>query len=140
VIPRLIDMKIDPYLIPSTLILAIAQRLVRRLCPESKKQIKPSTEIEELIKKELPNAKAPHTLYEPQISEKCPKGTKGRIAIFEVLEMTSQLEDIILKEPSETKIKEEAKRQGMITMLQDGISKVLKGIVGVEEVRKAVEE
>lgn len=140
IIPRLIDMKIDRYLIPPTLILALAQRLVRRLCPESKKQIKPSAEIEDLIKKQLPDVKTPYALYEPQASEECPKGTKGRIAIFEVLEITSQLKEIILKEPSESRIREEAKRQKMTTMLQDGIQKALKGLVGFEEVRKAVEE
>jgi len=140
VIPRLVDMKIDPYLIPSTLILALAQRLVRRLCPESKKQIKPLPGVEKLIKKELPDVEPPYTLYQPQFSEECPKGTKGRVAIYEALEMTPELEEIILKEPSEAKIKEEAQRQGMTTMLQDGISKALKGIVELEDVKRAVEE
>jgi type IV pilus assembly protein PilB len=140
VIPRLIDMGIDRYLIPPTLILAIAQRLVRRLCPESRKKIKPSPETEELIKKHAPNIKKPYTLYEPQVSEECPQGTKGRIAMFEILEMTPQLEEVILKEPSESKIQEEATRQGMITMLQDGIQKALRGTVGFEEVKRAVED
>ena len=150
VIPRLIDMGIDPYLIPPTLILAIAQRLIQRLCPNSKKEIKPSPEIESLVRKELSkiddkdlvkfNVKEPYKLYEPQISKECPKGTMGRIGIFEMLEMTPQLEEIILKEPSESRIREEAKRQGMITLLQDGIIKSLRGLVGFEEVKKAVEE
>jgi type IV pilus assembly protein PilB len=150
VIPRLIDMGIDPYLIPPTLILAMAQRLVQRLCPESKKEIKISSEMRDLIKKELSkpdpeelkkyNIKSPYTLYEPQVSKECPQGTKGRIAIFEMLEMTPQLEEIILKEPSEARIKEEAQRQGMMTLLQDGVIKSLRGIVGLEEVRKAVED
>ena len=150
VVPRLIDMGIDPYLIPPTLILAIAQRLVRRLCPSSRKEMKPSAEVRDLVKKQLSeigpeelkkmNIKEPYTLYEPQHSKECPKGTKGRVAIYEMIEMTPELEEIILKGPSEAKIKEEAKRQRMITLLQDGVLKALRGMIGFEEVRKAVEE
>lgn len=149
VIPRLIDMGIDPYLIPPTLILAIAQRLVRRLCVE-KKAVKPSKETSELIKKQLAiykpeylnklKIKTPYTLYEPKASKDCLKGTKGRIAIYEMIEMSPELEKIILKEPSEARIREEARRQGMTTMLQDGITKALRGLVGFEEMKKAVEE
>jgi type IV pilus assembly protein PilB len=150
VIPRLIDMGIDRYLIPSTLILAIAQRLVQTLCPESKKEMKPSQEITDLIDDQLkevtPEAlkefkiKKPYALYEPQISNECPKGVRGRIGVFEIIEMNQQLEDIILKEPSESKIREEAKRQGTTSMLQDGVLKSLRGIVGLEEVRREVED
>jgi len=149
VVPRLIDMGVDKYLIPSTLILAIAQRLVQRLCPESKKEIKPSEEILKLIETNLKelnpsileqhNIKKPYVLYEPQISKNCPKGTKGRIGVFEIVEMTSELEEIILKDPSESKIKEEARRQGATSMIQDGILKALRGMVGLEEVRNEVE-
>jgi type IV pilus assembly protein PilB len=150
VIPRLIDMGVDRYLIPSTLILAIAQRLVQRLCPESKKEIRPSPEIMNLIDNQLKDVKPeilkqfdikkPYTLYEPQISKECPKGIRGRIGAFEILEMNQQLEDIILKEPSESKIREEAKRQGATSMLQDGVIKALRGLVGLEEVRREVED
>jgi type IV pilus assembly protein PilB len=150
VIPRLIDMGVDRYLIPPTLIAAIAQRLVQRLCPESKKEVKPSADIVELIDKEISgvseetlkrfNVKKPYTLYEPQFSNECPRGTKGRVGVFEIVEMTRQLEEIVLKEPSETRIREEAKRQGMTTMLQDGVIKALRGLVGLEEVRREVED
>jgi len=149
VIPRLIDMGVDRYLIPPTLIAAIAQRLVQRLCPESRKEVKPSMDIVGLIDKELSgvneetlkrfNIKKPYTLYEPQLSKECPRGTKGRVGVFEIIEMTNQLEEIILKDPSETKIREEAKRQGMTTMLQDGVIKAIRGLVGLEEVRREVE-
>jgi len=150
VIPRLIDMGIEPYLIPSTLNLAVAQRLVRRLCLENKKEITPPTEVEKLIRKELDamnqeelkkyNLKEPYKIYEPQPSKECLNGTKGRVAVYEMMEMTSQLEEIILKGPSEGKLREEAKRQGMVTMLQDGILKALRGIVSFDEMRKTVEE
>ncbi len=150
VIPRLIDMGVDRYLIPSTLILAIAQRLVPRLCPQSKKEIKPSQEIVDLIDKQLKDIKPevlnqydikkPYTLYEPEVSKECPKGTMGRLGVFEILEMTQELEEIILKEPSESNIRTEAKRQGTTSMLQDGIIKALRGILGLEEVRSEVED
>ncbi|MCX6730141.1 MAG: hypothetical protein NT058_01435, partial [Candidatus Portnoybacteria bacterium] len=62
------------------------------------------------------------------------------IGVFEIIEMTPQLEEVILKDPSESKIKEEAKRQGATSMMQDGILKALRGMVGLEEVRNEVEE
>ncbi len=149
IIPRLIDMGVDPYLIPPTIALAMAQRLVKRLCPASKELIIPSDRIQQIIdkesediKKKEPKALAsePYKLYRPKPSKTCPKGTKGRIAIYEALSMTPQLEKIILKDPSEASIKEEAERQGMITMLQDGLIKASKGIISLEEVVEAVEE
>ena len=145
VIPRLIDLGISPFLIPYSLSIAIAQRLVRRLCDKCKREVKPTKEIRDLILKEveeLPEEekkkiKIPQNfkIYEAVGCDECHKiGFSGRIGIFEVLEMTKNLEEIILKEPSEAKILEEARRQGMITMRQDGILKVLKGITTIEEV------
>jgi type IV pilus assembly protein PilB len=145
VIPRLIDLGISPFLIPYSLSLAIAQRLVRRLCDKCKREVKPSKEIRDLILEEIEELpeeekkkiKIPQNfkIYEAVGCDECNKvGFSGRIGIFEVLEMTKNLEEIILKEPSEAKILEEAKRQGMITMRQDGILKVLKGITTIEEV------
>ncbi len=150
VIPRLIDMGVDPYLLPSTLILAVAQRLIRKLCPDSREVLAPSPKTQRIIARELkeiekkdPKALEPiksNKLYIPKPSKICPRGTKGRIAIYEMLEMTSQLEQIILKDPSETKIKEEAEKQGMFTLIQDGLIKALKGIVSFEEVIEETKE
>jgi len=150
-IPRLVDLGVKAYLIPPTLSLALAQRLLRKLCLECKKKIKPKSEIRDLILKEIeaiPEAakvkvEIPKTLeiYEPAGCKKCNfKGYSGRIGVFEVLEMTPELAEIILKEPSAAKISGEAKRQGMITMKQDGILKVLEGITSIEEVLKVAEE
>lgn len=147
VIPRLIDLGIQPFLISPTLSLAIAQRLVRRLCDKCKKKVKPKTEIQNLISKEMAELpeeikketklKKPFYVFEARGCKDCDqKGFVGRIAIFEILEMTKELAEIILKEPSEAKILEEAKRQRMITMRQDGILKVLDGITTIEEVLK----
>jgi len=151
VIPRLVDLGVQPFLIPPTLSVAIAQRLVRRLCDNCKKKIKPKKEIEDLILKEIENLpekvrnelqiKKPLTLWEPKGCKDCNnEGYTGRVAIFEILEMTPQLAAIILKEPSEARITEEAKRQGMVTMKQDGILKALEGITTIEEVLRVAEE
>lgn len=151
VIPRLIDLGVQPFLLPPALSIAIAQRLVRKLCQNCKKKIKPKREVRDLILKEIDNVpekvkkeikiKEPLTIFEPVGCRDCHNtGFSGRIALFEILEMTPQLAGIILKEPSEEKILEEAKRQGMITMKQDGILKVLDGITTIEEVLRVAEE
>jgi type IV pilus assembly protein PilB len=153
VIPRLIDMGIKPYLIPPTLRIALAQRLVRRLCENCKRKVRAKKEVVDLILKEVEEMperekkeaeskiKKPIYVYEPVGCPKCNRtGFSGRIAVFEVLAMTDRLAEIILKEPTELKLKEEAKRQGMITMMQDGILKVLDGITTIEEVIRVAEE
>ncbi len=143
VIPRLLDLGVQPFLIPPTLNIALAQRLVRRLCDKCKKEIEPEEEIKEMILKEIENlppearSEIPETIsiWKPVGCPDCHgEGFSGRIALFEVLEMTPQLGKIILREPSESAIFQEARRQGMITMKQDGIIKVLKGITTLEEV------
>jgi type IV pilus assembly protein PilB len=141
VIPRLIDMGIDPYLIPSTLILAVAQRLVPTLCPDSRKAVPFKGPIREKFEKEIaeiPEAtkkiiKMPAEIYQPLPSPKCPRGTMGRMGVFEVLKITKEMEQIILTNPTEPPVFKEARRQGMITMREDGIIKVLEGKVGFEE-------
>jgi len=151
VIPRFLDLGVAPFLVPPALRLAIAQRLVRVLCPDCKKEIVPIPEVKEMILKEIEtlpplikkDVKVPNDfkIYEVKGCKKCnSSGYTGRIALFEILEMTPQLADIILKEPNESRILEEAKRQGMTTMKQDGILKVLAGITSVEEVLRAAEE
>jgi type IV pilus assembly protein PilB len=149
VVPRLIDMQIKPFLLPASLNIAIAQRLALRLCPYCKEKIKPNKEIEKVILKELADmperAKKginPNDLwiYKPVGCAKCNmKGEKGRVGVFEILKMTPELEGIIIEEPTELRITAEAKRQGMITMKQDGILKVLAGEVSLEEVLRVTD-
>lgn len=146
VIPRLVDMGVDPFLIPSTLVLAMAQRLVRTLCPESRREVAVAGRIKEVLESDLSampedirkTVSVPAALFEAEVSPQCPKGTRGRIAIIEALEMTRELETIVLGEPSESKIASEARRQNMITMRQDGILKALRGIIGLEELFEVV--
>jgi len=153
VVPRLIDMGIRPYLIPPSLQLAIAQRLVRRLCDNCKEKITPDPKIRDILLKEIEKLppeirnslkiERPLSIFinNPKGCPKCNKtGYSGRIGVFEVLTMTPALSTLILKEPSEEAIKKEAEAQEMITMKQDGIMKVLKGVTTIEEVLRVTEE
>lgn len=151
VVPRLVDLKIQSYLIPSTLILALAQRLVRRLCPDCKKKVAATGYLKEKIIaefNEIPEESRggvklsePIYIWEPQGCPKCARqGFSGRVGIFETLEMTPELGEIVLKNLSEKALNAEGKRQGLITMRQDGILKALKGTTTIEEVLKATEE
>jgi type IV pilus assembly protein PilB len=150
-IPRLIDLGIRPYLLPSTLSCIIAQRLVRRLCRFCKREIEPKKEVKDLILKEIENLpsqikkevkiSSPLKIFQPIGCKRCNhEGFSGRIAVFEVLEMNDQLAEIILKVPTIENLWQEAKRQGMITMFQDGILKVLNEVTTIEEVLRVAEE
>ena len=148
-IPRLIDMGIEPFLLPPTLSLIMAQRLVRKLCPYCKKKVALSKEGKKIIDKtvsEMPleEKKAIKEIkyaYEPVGCKRCNNaGYSGRIGIFEVLEISGSLCNLILAKPSEDEIEKESKRQGMITMKQDGIKKVLTGRTSLEEVLRVAEE
>jgi type IV pilus assembly protein PilB len=151
VIPRLIDMGVQPFLLPPTLSIMIAQRLVRKLCPHCRKKVKAAKEAKEMIMKgikELPlsvkkdiKIPDPFYIYEPVGCKRCNNiGYSGRVGVFEILEMTPSLSKLVLEKPSEDKISQEAQKQGMVTMKQDGILKVLKGITSIEEVVRVAEE
>ena len=147
VVPRLIDMGVEKYLLPSTLNVAAAQRLLRRLCADCKLKVQANpaeTVIIENALKDMPASyqkeflsKDGYTIYKPNLENPCKvcggKAFKGRLGIFEMLEMTPEFEKIILGNISEADMRAEAKRQEMITMFQDGILKTLKGIVSLEE-------
>lgn len=154
VIPRLTDMGVEPFLLPPTLNIAIAQRLVRRLCPKCKKEISASEEITNIIEKELTEMKTlnpddkdllkwtrPFKIYRSEGCKFCNnKGNQGRIALLEMLASTMELEEVINKGATETLIEKEAVRQGMINMKQDGVLKVLQGVISFEEMIKSVED
>ncbi len=145
VIPRLMDLGIDPFLIPPSLNLMIAQRLARRLCPDCKERVVASEREQQIIDEVLASLpkedrerlsyQRPYYIYKSKGCDTCnKKGYLGRVGIFEILKMTFELEQIILSQPSQEKLLAEAKRQGMITLQQDGIIKVLEGMISLEEV------
>ena len=149
VIPRLIDMKIDPFLIPPSLNLMVSQRLIGRLCQSCRESETPSSELQKIIKKtliglpgEVTSAyQEPYEIYHSQGCSKCQgKGIVGRVAIFEVFKMSGELEKIVNSSPTSQSIFDEAKRQGMVTLRQDGVLKALSGLVSMEEVLRETEE
>ena len=150
-ISRLIDMKVKPFLVPATLNIAVGQRLAHTLCPYCKQKVRPVKEVEnEIIRQlnDLPEKiksyfELPKEIfvYKPKGCPKCNmKGEKGRVGVFEVLKMTPELERIIIEDYSTANIAAETKKQGMITMRQDGLIKALEGIISVEEAFRVTEE
>ncbi len=152
VVPRLIDLKVEPFLLPSSLNLMLAQRLISRVCPDCRKAEKASADVQIIIKKELGSLpekvksnlkfKEPYEIYHGQGCKTCQnKGLVGRVAIFEVFRMTPELADIIGAGFTERNLFDESRRQNMITIRQDGILKALEGLVTIEEVlRETIEQ
>ena len=143
-IPRLIDLGVKPNIIAPAINVAIAQRLLRKLCNECKKKYKPSKEEEENINKNLRDAQnAPKEikLWKAVGCERCNfTGYKGRTGIFEAFLVNDEIERLILKNPPEADIKKAAQKQGMISIYQDGLLKVLSGITSFEELNRVVSE
>ncbi len=151
-IPRLIDMKVEPFLVASSVNMLIAQRLVRKICPSCKQKYKPSKEIINDIKEEIKKISKkseksikfnPESLilHKGKGCARCNQtGYKGRIGIFEILPIDEKIEDLTVKKVSTSDIKEQAIDDGMITMKQDGILKVLDGITTLEEVIRVASE
>ncbi|MEK9161558.1 MAG: GspE/PulE family protein [Patescibacteria group bacterium] len=144
VVPRLIDMGVDPYLIAPTLLMVIGQRLVKSLCSESKKEVLLEGAFKEMAQNEfnkLPDeAKKKITsldkVYEGVSSPSCPMGSRGRIGAFEIIYKTPDMENLILKKPSDQDILAEARKQGMITIKEDGLIKMFSGFISFEEFLK----
>ncbi len=142
VVPRLVDMGVDPYLIAPTLIAAIGQRLVRKLCPGAGAPIPVSESIKLSLEKQfadLPqefHAKIPvfDHLYEAKTTPECPNGTRGRLAVFEILRMDKDLEHVVLTSPTEENVYAAARAKGMFTMREDAIMKALDGQIPFIEV------
>jgi len=151
VIPRLMDMGVRSFLIPSTLRVVISQRLVRTLCPYCKIKTKPTEKIRSYILERVKGFPAfakdelkmedPLLIYAAKGCEKCGMtGYGGRIALYEVLSMSDELAELIQKNPLESLIFKAAQKQGMLTMEQEGILKVLSGLTTIEEIIRATEE
>ncbi|MGB4076817.1 MAG: GspE/PulE family protein, partial [Minisyncoccia bacterium] len=142
VIPRLVDMGVDPYLIAPTMVAAIGQRLVRRLCKGAGQEFTLSDSMRLLLEKQftdLPSefkARVPkfEKFYRAAPTAECPNGTRGRLGVFEIMRMTPQIERVILENPVEEKVYESARKQGMLTMREDAIMKALAGEIPFEEI------
>jgi len=152
-IPRMIDMKLEPFLITACLSLVAAQRLVRRICPYCMKEVTLPPKLKQWIEKEaseIPDdayvragldRTAPLKFYQGTGCVRCDNtGYKGRILIDEILEVSEELKRVVVANPTIDEIKRVAKKQGMLTMEQDGIIKALEKETTLEEIVRVTRE
>ncbi len=156
-IPRMIDMKAEPFLISSTLNVIIAQRLVRKIAAKEKekynlkeaeiKDIKKYCDLDRILEilKEEKIVKPKATLaevdfYRPKPTKEEEEGYSGRIGIFEILPVTETIKDLIVKRATSGQIADQAQKEGMRTMIEDGFVKAARGITSIEEVLRVIVE
>jgi len=155
-IPRLIDMGVEPFLISSTVKVILAQRLVRRLLKEKEgytlseaelKNLKKYCDLDKIIevlrKEKIIGPKDTFKdikYYRPRITKESPEGYSGRVGIYEVLEVTETIKDLIVKQATSDQIHTQAKKEGMITMIEDGFVKAAQGMTSLEEVLRVITE
>jgi type IV pilus assembly protein PilB len=155
-IPRMIDMGVEPFLIVSTVKTVIAQRLVRVLAEDKEKYFLNEAEKTALAKivnldRVLTFLKTEKIVsqnstwddipfYKPKPSEEAKDGFKGRLGIHEVLKVTSSIKELILKGASVDAIEKQAKEEGMMTMVEDGVFLAVQGMTSTEEVLRVVSE
>jgi type IV pilus assembly protein PilB len=154
-LPRLVDMKIEPFLIVSTVNVIIAQRLVRKLMNKEKyflsksgvetlgksvdlNRVMSALKAEKLVPKDAQWEKIP--FYKPVPSSESKDGYKGRVGIYEVLKVTAPIKELIIHGATAREVEIEAKKGGMLTMIEDGIFKAVQGLTTIEEVLRVVSE
>ncbi len=155
-VPRLVDMGVEPFLLVSTINIVIGQRLVRRLCGVKEKYLLSQEELASLEKhfdldkvlkflKEEKIVKKDDTwntihFYKPKPSTECENGYSGRAVIHEVLKVSPTIKDLVLKGAPTDEIEAQAKKEGMITMIEDGLFKAAQGTTTIEEVLRVISE
>ena len=139
--PRLLDMGVEGYLAASTVNVVVAQRLVRKICSACTIEYKPDNAIMSKLSDDFRVNLSEQKFYKGKGCPECGnKGFSGRIGIYEVLQVTETIRPLISSRVSSDEILEQAKKEGMVTMLQDGLNKVSGGLTTIEEVLKAVLE
>jgi len=148
--PRLIDMGVEPFLLTSALNVVIGQRLARKICEECKEEIdvpeieknKIKAEIEKMPAKERDEiSKKEFKFFHGKGCKSCGNtGYKGRIGLYEVLGINETIKEMILAKKPSSVIQEEAIKSGMVTMLQDGILKVIDGVTSLEEIWRVTKD
>jgi len=146
--PRLIDLGVNPKIISSALNVSIAQRLVRKLCENCKKEITIPEKEKTMIEKSLAKISDPSYLegiqrehiWEPVGCEKCNNsGFKGRIGVYEAVLVDSSIEKAVINNPSERDIEEAARSQKLLNLTEDGILKVLSGLTSLTELSRVLD-
>lgn len=148
--PRMIDMGIEPFLLVASVNVVMAQRLVRKICPDCRQETELSHPLEEEIKKSLVGIPEEYfenidakkvKIFKGAGCEKCGHtGYVGRFGIYEVLPVTNEIQDLVLSKSSPRKLYEAAAKFGMITMKQDGVIKVLRGETTMDEIIRVTTE
>lgn len=151
-LPRLLDMGIEPFLLASTINVVVGQRLVRRLCDECKQEVDADVATMEMLHERLDSLKSFNLkkgaasihfdtttktckIYKPKGCPKCgDTGYQGRIGIFEVMPISDKISKMIMERSADSDIANQARSEGMISMMQDGFMKALEGITTIEEV------
>ena len=149
-------MKVEAFLVVSTVNVIIGQRLIRKLCETKEKYFLTKPQIESLgkkidldrvlsllkeekvVAKDAAWEKIP--LYKPKPSKESEDGFKGRVGIHEVLKVTNTIRELVIQEKSSSEIEAQARKEGMMTMLEDGIFKAVQGITTIEEVLRVISE
>lgn len=151
-LPRLLDMKAEPYLLASTITAIVGQRVARKICPHCKKPSIPNPEVVEEVKAVLGklwipssgsagSGQAPVTFYKGEGCNECVNtGYLGRVGIFEVLPVSEKIGRLILEHAPASEIEKQAVEEGMITMKQDGYLKVVDGLTSLDEVLRVAQE
>ncbi len=148
-LPRLLDMKIEPFLIASTVNIAMGQRLVRRVCSNCK--VNKTLSIEELqrLSEVIPpdilikyeNIAKKNTFAQGTGCEKCNStGYKGRVVIAEVLNVDDEIREAVISKANSSQIRDIAIKSGMITMIEDGLKKAMNGTTTIEEILRVIHE
>ncbi|MFH1430375.1 MAG: GspE/PulE family protein [Candidatus Uhrbacteria bacterium] len=152
VVPRLVDMKIEPFLLASTLIMAEGQRLVRKICPDCREQFVPTKEILAEIERILTELPSKYAVADATVAggvklsrgRGCPKcggtGYRGRTVAVELLEFDDELEDLIVSGYTLDKAEALAKERGMLTISQDALLRAVEGVTSYEEVLRIAHE
>ncbi len=155
-LPRLLEMGVEGFLVASTVNIIISQRLVRRLCEDREKYMLDASarkNLEKLVNLErilevliAEKIVPPRTMwdtiqfYRPKETPDCPEGYHGRVGIYEILEVSETIRSLILKNASPDAIEAEARRGGMLTMIEDGFIKAVQGVTTIEEVLRVTSE
>lgn len=134
-IVRLINMGVEPFLITSSLIAVIAQRLVRRLCPKCKIAYEAEPALISSLVDTSTLEKKPITLFRPKGCDFCRgKGFSARMGIFEMMLISPEIKKLIMEKAPESLIEQAAKKEGLVTLREDGVNKALKGLTSIEEI------
>lgn len=160
VLPRMLDMGVEPFLVASTINTVVGQRLVRKICDKCKAEVKATAAqvqmINKALSKILPGVESDrarvaedlgyenlplrsenaYTLYKGKGCTACVNGFKGRVGIYEVFAMSPSIEKLLAAHATTTQIQDQAQAEGMITMQQDGMLKMLTGVTTIEEVAR----